>query len=664
MKKGRLTASLMALALAAAMPGGMGSMATVNAEEAYQASAVASGTENGTEKVQLDTPTNLRWGQLDSTYVYPNGKYYTKWEGVNPSISEGVALYVGSDWVVEGYRDEQLVYSTTLYDPYYESYWDSDAQKTDYTDVPRKEHGLGMMCEKICESGSYKFRIKAVAMYDDEFYRNSEWSQWSVCMEYVRPERELGVVTGVTWDEEKAGVCHFTPLKDSQYLDYYTVYLYRQQEDESWDSWWTWKRIYAYECKDATLADVDFSDYVSRYGEGKYYVIVQACSNDIDVVAHGRESAASDILDTTVNAEKLSGILTAAADKSAVETTELLTNSADISAIQQAMQTDDAFREQVQGLESRYAQEQGIEVKPPAVSETAREYVNPGQVSVVGAAFNAAQGQTVNLQMDVTPEEERVPVYSGYKKNVQLDIRLVSENAEVHALNVPVSVTMPIPQGINAAQLVLLHRRSDGVTEPTAFHVNDDGTITFTVTSFSTFVFAEEGSGDEPSQPEPSQPEPSEPAPNPGQCGNGSVSDWLGSLSSQVAAAAPGSTVKVTKDQNINTLSNDIMQMLVKRGDVALEMEYAYQGTDYHIFIPAGKAMENDIPWYGPLYLAAHFSAADTAVDNAATYVVQKGDTLGKIARSHHTTVARLAAVNPQIRNINRIVTGQVINIE
>lgn len=107
------------------------------------------------------------------------------------------------------------------------------------------------------------------------------------------------------------------------------------------------------------------------------------------------------------------------------------------------------------------------------------------------------------------------------------------------------------------------------------------------------------------------------------------------------------------------------MQMLVKRGDVTLEMEYTYEEEDYHVIIPAGKAVDNDIPWCGPLYLSAHFSAGDAGAENSVpAYTVQRGDTLGKIASIYHTTVARLAAANPQIRNVNRITPGQIINID
>lgn len=317
------------------------------------------------------------------------------------------------------------------------------------------------------------------------------------------------------------------------------------------------------------------------------------------------------------------------------------------------MQTDDAFRGQIQTLESQYATEQNITALSPAISDAVKSSgVAPDRVSVVGAAFNAAQGREINLQMDMTPPEKQIPVYSSYKKNVQLDIRLVSDNTEIHELSMPVSVTMPIPEGINADQLIILHYRADGSTEKTAFHVNGDGTVTFTVKSFSTFVFAEKASADVPSKPDPS------PAPG----GDKPAPASSSALDSQIAAAAPNSTVKVTREQNINTLSHDIMQLLVKRGDVTLDMEYTYQDKDYHIIIPAGKAVDNEIAWYGPLYLSAHFSAVDAA--DSYTYTVQKGDTLGRIARNHHTTVARLSAANPQIKNIDRILPGQVINIQ
>lgn len=47
----------------------------------------------------------------------------------------------------------------------------------------------------------------------------------------------------------------------------------------------------------------------------------------------------------------------------------------------------------------------------------------------------------------------------------------------------------------------------------------------------------------------------------------------------------------------------------------------------------------------------------------SSTYVVQRGDTLGKIASRTGTSVSAILAVNPQITNANKIYAGQVINL-
>lgn len=394
-------------------------------------------------------------------------------------------------------------------------------------------------------------------------------------------------------------------------------------------------------------------------GGGRYCIQITALSNNIEEIANGPAGPVSDVLDTTANAEKLGNMLESAADGSAAQARDMLMGSADISAIQMAMQTNDSFRGQVKSLEEKYAAEQGITVKAPAVSALARQYVDPDRIQAVGVGLNGAQGSNVGLQLDVTPEANKVSAHYNYRENVQLDIRLVSNDQELHELAVPISVTMPIPQGIRASQLIILHYHEDGTIERTAFRDNGDGTITFTVTSFSTFVFAKDTSGDKADDSS---------AQAPSNRGTGST-NYITSLESQIASAASGSTVKVAKDQNLCALPNSTMQLLVKRGDVALEMEYTYEGVDYRIFIPAGKAVDDETAWYGPLYLSAYFSYKEDYVGGmvdgaAAVYIVQKGDTLIRIARVNNTTVAQLAAKNPQIKNINRIVPGQVIEIE
>ena len=52
-----------------------------------------------------------------------------------------------------------------------------------------------------------------------------------------------------------------------------------------------------------------------------------------------------------------------------------------------------------------------------------------------------------------------------------------------------------------------------------------------------------------------------------------------------------------------------------------------------------------------------------TTVTVNVTHTVVKGDTMFKIARKYGLTLTQLVALNPQIKNINRIYSGQIINV-
>lgn len=134
---------------------------------------------------------------------------------------------------------------------------------------------------------------------------------------------------------------------------------------------------------------------------------------------------------------------------------------------------------------------------------------------------------------------------------------------------------------------------------------------------------------------------------------------------SQIRAAEPGSTVVM---ENVSTLSNSLMKELLAKGDVSLKLEFTYQEQEYVIVIPAGAALDNDISWYGPLYLAQQYgnsagAAAPAADAVGASYDVKSGDTLSKIAAANHMTLKQLLAKNPQIKNPNKISVGQKINL-
>lgn len=146
---------------------------------------------------------------------------------------------------------------------------------------------------------------------------------------------------------------------------------------------------------------------------------------------------------------------------------------------------------------------------------------------------------------------------------------------------------------------------------------------------------------------------------------SGNQSAWTAyeeEVTGEIRTAESGSTVVM--DKGVTTLSNAMMKELLKKGDVSLKLEYTYAGKDYVVIIPAGAALDNDIPWYGPLYLAAHFgNSLETAEPAAgATYTVKSGDTMSKIAAANNMTLRELLIKNPQIKDANKIAVGQKIN--
>lgn len=140
--------------------------------------------------------------------------------------------------------------------------------------------------------------------------------------------------------------------------------------------------------------------------------------------------------------------------------------------------------------------------------------------------------------------------------------------------------------------------------------------------------------------------------------------DSLSPLESRIEAAKPGDVIRM---DGVNTLSCSEVRQLLDHG-MTLEMEYTYEDVNYKVRIPAGASIDESIPWYGPLYLAQHYGvsrlSSPTAAAGGPSYTVQTGDTLGKIARANHMSLAELAAKNPQIKNVDVIFPGQAIQIK
>lgn len=149
------------------------------------------------------------------------------------------------------------------------------------------------------------------------------------------------------------------------------------------------------------------------------------------------------------------------------------------------------------------------------------------------------------------------------------------------------------------------------------------------------------------------------------------------------AAAYPGS---VMATQGVTTMPKGVVESMKKNPYVAVEMNFDYNGISRRVVIPAGCVIDLGYDYYGPELLLGlygdagpgHYinnatNANSWAINNPAGaltpaapvngYVVQKGDSLSKIAKKYNTTLQVILAKNPQIKNANIIIPGQIINI-
>ena len=174
----------------------------------------------------------------------------------------------------------------------------------------------------------------------------------------------------------------------------------------------------------------------------------------------------------------------------------------------------------------------------------------------------------------------------------------------VTSMAIPVAVTIETPAGVDGSKAVIFHFVDGTLEEIKPIYDATANTLTFTVKHFSTFAIAEGNVNAGTAN---------------GSTANGSTNveaegpsisafeSYRENLCREIADAKDGTTFTITRDKNINALPNDIMKALYMKKTVALKLEYTFEGKDYTVTIPAGKAENNDIQWYGPLYLQMRY---------------------------------------------------------
>ena len=328
---------------------------------------------------------------------------------------------------------------------------------------------------------------------------------------YTKPTAKLDPVNISTVKWEKGILTIPGADKNSQLMGKrIAATIYRSNDKEQWS-----RGV----CYSGPLGNWDrefnFNDEIKDYKYYKVGIVVK--SDDIDNYLSSDE-VFTDIYDTTSSSEEVNNTLkdvlaqagVDSVDKADADTLNKIYNEADetkkaeiakalrdglketdTATLRTAMQTNSDTRATVEAIEKM----SGITVAND-VSEDVKAYIDTANIKVLGAALNADDGVS-NVGLKITKEADVATLDSKYKNAIPLGITLTNVSTAASGLAVPVTITIPVPRGIDISKLVILHMNADGTVNENFSNGNgysydlNSRTITFTVTHFSTFIFAE-----------------------------------------------------------------------------------------------------------------------------------------------------------------------------
>ena len=421
-------------------------------------------------------------GNEAHTYTAPTG---LKWDPNEP----GVAMFKLTDntrgyYLICLFRDGERVMS----------YHMGDISDADHSGCRVDSEGYYYHDFKADFDADGEYSFYLVVAKDQDSIDEGVTSEWSDTYTYTKTGKTvLGTPQNVRWDDANYGIVKWDPVENA---GGYRVELLVNGEERFGirESLFIDDGYHEGECS------WDLSDQIGDLEENSYRVRVQALSNDLTRYAHGELSEQSAAL-TGTSAMGLANEAVAVAANNADEDNinEIVndlkgsySSNDDKDILRDAIQSSVETQSNIQTLEGMYAQANNIEVKAP-VSEV--EGIDPDKIEVVGAGLSAEAGSSVGLKVTNTDND---PEYDTdiYSNVISFNMSLTSEKGvvktEITELDIPVTITLPVPAGMNTAFLYVLHYLSDRTVEVITPEILSNGAIAkFTITHFSTFAFAE-----------------------------------------------------------------------------------------------------------------------------------------------------------------------------
>ena len=343
----------------------------------------------------------------------------------------------------------------------------------------------------IQETGEYQVKVTASKIEGGKTV--AKYAGETEVAKYVNPGKKLATPANVSIDKD--GIVKFDAVDGAAYYEIWYSWYQAATGYEIETDWYVSCGSSNCTVSGNTYA-FDLLEYIHDYSNAydvDYKIKVRAVSSDINVIRHS-DFSDEVVYEIRVAADKIEEKFD---DKLAAGTSnarDFLVSSVANETLIDMYKTDAEFFKKVADLDEAWKKEQNITVTPK--SEIAS--IDSSKITIVGAALNA--GKDANVELTIKEPTTKANVPAGYFNSVQLDINLLIDNESMKELKIPVAITMPIPTGVAKENLVILHYHEEG-KEPQIITpvINADGTMTFIVDGFSTFVVANteaDGTGD------------------------------------------------------------------------------------------------------------------------------------------------------------------------
>lgn len=326
------------------------------------------------------------------------------------------------------------------------------------------------------EPGEYEFQA-CYRMNNENYIPEYGWSEKSPSFNYVLPDKSMTTPQNLRWQADGRGVWDDVPESPSpEYQQKYYALLYVKNEETG-----EYEKINMY-FKSKNAGQDGFS---SQMEKGRTYKFRVMALGDLSEYAHSEFSDFSPefVMDSVAQggSQVIESLLDSDDVVSSVENTKLPTQ--DKETLKLAVQAYENVADKYAELEAAYKKESG---KEDFLVETGESNVSADAIVVTGGILNGATG----IKFDKPNAEDLNNAnVSKYRKKSALNISLSGELEG--ELNYPVLITMPVPAGIDAEDLVIIHIKHDGNVDTINPRINGDGTVSFAVVDFSTFFFVD-----------------------------------------------------------------------------------------------------------------------------------------------------------------------------